>query len=645
MGLSIILGVSVWVIYAYGGRTLSTVLPQITNVATSNSTVVPFNSAEEFKNYLVTATAVSDGPRFITQNAISTGLAKNNEMMFGASDSIVDRASSTNVQVVGVDEPDMVKNDGASIFLSNNLDYSGDVMQKRIMPTVNKAVTTVITALPPEKISQASAIIDAGDLLLYKDTLIIFSEQAIIGYNISNPTSPTQAWEIKLSDQTIYQTARLYQDTLYVVTRTVVNSAQSCPFTPLTLDTTGVILECNTIYHPTVSTAADSIFTVVGVDPTTGTTNQKISFVGSPSNVVLYMSAKNLYLTYAMSTDIMTMMIDFLNTSGKGIVSDDVAAHLQQVNGYDISAEAKMMEFGQIVEKYQASLSKDDRLKLENELENRMKEYVGQHKRTLTSTMITQLALDTFVVTATGAVPGTLLNQFSMDEYQGNLRVATTIGGGRGGMMGNIVSSDQQTNDLYVLDATLHTIGQVQDLGNGERVYSARFVGKQGYVVTFKQTDPFFVFDLSNPTAPKKTGELKIPGYSSYLHPLSETMIVGIGKEGSNVKLSLFNVTDPANPTEQAHYDLQEYSSDLLETHHAFLQDEKHKVLFIPGSKGGYVFSYDNNTLTLKKAVSDVYAQRALYINDYLYIIGRNGITVLSETDWSEVGKLELQNS
>ena len=123
-------------------------------------------------------------------------------------------------------------------------------------------------------------------------------------------------------------------------------------------------------------------------------------------------------------------------------------------------------------------------------------------------------------------------------------------------------------------------------MGLTERVYSARFIQDKGYVVTFRQTDPFYVLDLSDPASPKLAGELKIPGYSSYLHPITKDKIIGIGKEGQNVKVSLFDASDPANPQEVSKYTLSEYWSDILNTHHAFLMDEKHGVFFLPGLFG-----------------------------------------------------------
>ena len=161
-------------------------------------------------------------------------------------------------------------------------------------------------------------------------------------------------------------------------------------------------------------------------------------------------------------------------------------------------------------------------------------------------------------------------------------------------------------------------------------------------MVTFKQTDPFYVLDLSRPNKPQLKGELKIPGYSSYLHPLTDTMILGVGMDNQRVKLSLFDVSDPTNPVETDKYSLDEYWTDVTNTHHAFLQDQKFKTFFIPGSKGGYVFGYAGGRLVLRSAISSSEAKRAVFINDYLYIIGDTEIVVINEITGDRAGRLSL---
>jgi len=292
-------------------------------------------------------------------------------------------------------------------------------------------------------------------------------------------------------------------------------------------------------------------------------------------------------------------------------------------------------------------LGADEQLKSKNETQNRMSDYYKKHKRDLEKTGIIKVDLDKLQIAASGAVPGHLLNNFAMDEYQNNLRVATTVGsqwGIFGGLGGN-----GTVNDVYVLDKNLKVSGSVKDLGETEQIYSVRFVGDKGYVVTFRQIDPFFVLDLSNSKNPVMAGELKIPGYSSYLHPLDATHILGIGIEGSKVKISLFDVSDKNNPIELDKYILDEYWSEVANNYHAFLLDKKHNIFFLPGSKGGYVFSYSdpvrsnqNYKLMLKKAISQNLVKRAIYINDYLYIIADDKITVLNESDWQKASELKL---
>lgn len=151
---------------------------------------------------------------------------------------------------------------------------------------------------------------------------------------------------------------------------------------------------------------------------------------------------------------------------------------------------------------------------------------------------------------ASGEVEGTVLNQYSLSEHEGFLRVATTTQGGGFG-------EDQQSGvHVFQRDgAELVEVGAVRGLGRGEQIQGVRFFGDQGYVVTFRQVDPLFVLDLSDPTNPQLTGELKVPGYSTYLHPLGDGRLVAIGMSGDDAgritgtQLSLFDVSDPASPT------------------------------------------------------------------------------------------------
>lgn len=398
-------------------------------------------------------------------------------------------------------------------------------------------------------------------------------------------------------------------------------------------------IRCTDIYHPSIDTPVDSTYTVLVLNTRTGKVETEVSFVGKASSSVIYMSENAIYVTYSLPGDFVKFFYNFLIEQADDVVDNETIEKIRKLIGYDISSGSKYNEMQIILENYYNSLDNDERLRVENELNNQLKDYYKKHNRELDKTGIVKISVDNLELVSIGDVPGAPLNQFSLDEYNNNLRIAVTIGQrwGRFGQLGESVS------DVYVLDNELQEKGSAKGMGEGERIYSVRFLQDKGYVVTFRETDPFYVLDLSNPNNPEIKGELKIPGYSSYLHPITKDKILGIGKENRNVKISLFDVENPSKPKEADKYELDEYWSDVLNTHHAFLLDDKHEIFFMPGGRGGYIFSYVNDELKLEKAVSDISAKRALYINDYLYVIGENEIVILDEADWEEVNSLDLE--
>ena len=187
---------------------------------------------------------------------------------------------------------------------------------------------------------------------------------------------------------------------------------------------------------------------------------------------------------------------------------------------------------------------------------------------------------------ASGEVPGQLLNQFSMSEYQGDLRVATTTNDWTGQAL-----PSSAVRVLRPEGNELVQIGEVDGLGKTEQIYAVRFFGTQGYVVTFRQTDPLYVIDLSDPTSPVVRGELKIPGYSAYLHPVGDGLLLGVGQDAGadgrvqGTQLSLFDVSDPANPQRLSTLPIGG-TSDAEWDHHAFLYWPEDGTIVLPVSPG-----------------------------------------------------------
>jgi hypothetical protein len=175
---------------------------------------------------------------------------------------------------------------------------------------------------------------------------------------------------------------------------------------------------------------------------------------------------------------------------------------------------------------------------------------------------------------ASGSVRGRLLDQFSMSEHDGHLRVATTEDGTWG--------PDAEDSESFVTtfaerDGALEQVGQVGGLGRGERIYAVRFLGDVGYVVTFREVDPLYTVDLADPANPRVTGELKIEGYSAYLHPIGDDLLIGVGQDATlegrttGTQISLFDVSDPAAPERLHHHAIADGSSEAEYDHHAFL--------------------------------------------------------------------------
>lgn len=309
------------------------------------------------------------------------------------------------------------------------------------------------------------------------------------------------------------------------------------------------------------------------------------------------------------------------------------------------------------------------------------------HYKDKTQIFYFRLHNGTFSYAARGEVPGHTLNQFSMDEYQGIVRIATTSG--QEWWRNQSLSS----NNLYTLDQELNILGRVENIAPGELIYSTRFMGTKAYMVTFRTVDPFFVIDVSDPQSPKILGKLKIPGYSNYLHPYDENNIIGFGKDTielknpygtqafyEGMKMALFDVSNVTAPVEKDREIIGDRGTDseLLSNHRALLFSREKNLLAFPvtvmeavddsdmklsyGSfafQGAYIYQVDNKGFTLKGRIShlnqddylkagdywggnDKSINRIIYIGDVLYTLSDSMIQAHQMENLKYLGSLSL---
>jgi uncharacterized secreted protein with C-terminal beta-propeller domain len=229
------------------------------------------------------------------------------------------------------------------------------------------------------------------------------------------------------------------------------------------------------------------------------------------------------------------------------------------------------------------------------------------------------------VLVASGKVPGTLVNQYALSEWDGHLRVATT-------------DAKTRTSAVRILDSKLAQVGVADGLGRNERIYSVRFIGPRAYVVTFRKTDPLYALDLTDPSHPRATGELKISGYSAHLQPVGENRLVGIGQETSEqgmitgTQVSLFDVADPANPRRLAQHVVPGASSEAEYDAHAVLWWPATGLLVLPLAPSGALALHVTGD-GLREAgrltpPAQTYAstRRALVIGDVLWTVTDTGL-------------------
>jgi len=421
----------------------------------------------------------------------------------------------------------------------------------------------------------------------------------------------------------------------------------------------------------------------------------------------MYVSQDNIYITYTKYINEESLMLEVVKEIVLPQLNEKKQAQIAKIEAVDhsiLNKQEKLAKIGLIIQSYIASLTNEEQDQLEETLEKAIKQKYKDISKELEKTVIHKIGInkENLEYKTFGEVTGQVLNQFSMSENNGYFRIATTKN--RQWSRFEDEGVRESYNNLYVLDENLKVVGAVEDLAEGERIYSVRFMQDRAYMVTFRQTDPLFVIDLKNPTNPRVLGKLKIPGFSNYLHPYDDNTLIGLGKDTKEnewggvttlgVKLSLFDVTDVSNPREIDTYIIGKSGTNsiALQDHKAFLFSKDKNLLVIPISKrndviileaptiecigagcimprppkrtyfrGAMVFKIDNNGFELKGEINhsndekdeiqyqygynyyDTTVKRSLYIDDVLYTLSNKYLKMNNLDDLELVKNLRLE--
>ena len=642
-----------------------------------------FNSADEIREYIKNKTALADengyGESWIaTDMAVAPSVAKSAAKGVAVPAAIGGSTdhSTTNVQVAGVDEPDFVKNDGRYIYVISGTTLaivdaypavSASIVSKTTIEDTPKDIfidgdRLVLFTVGMEEMDTMSAgnsAVPASQMKVmpyyYRSTTPVTHE---VFYDISNRAHPKV-----IKDYTIdgdYIDARLIGSSLYLVTREQIYTyTNDRIIVPQVREGTKTVLAPDVYYFD--NPEREYAFTTISSYDTrsTGEKEARTYLVGSGNT--LYVSENAMYITYQKYHNIVYPM-----RAGPAIapvVPIGIAEAVETASGTGSTAASSSAVSSPVNAGDFNQMSETEKQSVITDMKNTEQEAIRKQEIDQTTTAIHKIAISGGSITyiARGEVPGSLKDQFAMDEHDGNLRVATTS---------SVYTSRGQYeyNNVFVLDNGMKTIGSLTHIAEQEQIYATRFIGDRLYMVTYKRVDPFFVIDLATPTNPTILGKLKIPGFSDYLHPYDATHIIGVGKEtGTNdwggvstkgLKLALFDVSDVEHPTQIDKVEIGDAGTDsaALTDHKAFLFDKSKNLLVIPARVvkneaavtdkygttqpsiwyGAYVFGVTPETgFTLRGTVqhgtdnrsyywygsSQNEVKRSLYIGDILYTL------------------------
>jgi inhibitor of cysteine peptidase len=591
--------------------------------------------------------------------------------------------SETNNQVAGVDEADMIKTDGNYIYT-----ITGDTL-------------FIVKAYPGEDAKIVSTIKMEGNypqsLFVKGNYLAVFGEFSNLDYfkkidfiprggmtffniyDISDKESPELKKEYKFEGR--YFNARMKDSYVYFVVASSPFYRPDMP-TPIMFDgSVQKLMPVTDVYYYDIQYRNPELVTIHSINlanPTEKVISKSVAVEGSEN---IYMSDSNIFITstewineYDLRNDIYKEMLkNKLTKTDKEMIEKIKATDDAVLSQYE--KDSKIL---QVYYTYMNYMSSNERSDFEVEADNLLAKKLEEFKH-LEYTVINKISVNNgkIEITDNGKVPGRIINQFSLDENNNVLRIATTISArwfynAKGGSQ-----NTQSTNNIYALDSKMKIIGELEGLAEGEQIYSTRFIGSRLYMVTFRQVDPFFVIDLSDPTDIKELGKLKIPGFSRYLHPYDDNTIIGIGQEASDLgrttglKISLFDVTNVEKPKEIAKFvtDEKYAQSNVLYEHKAFLFSKDKELLVIPaysyeydyrtgiqskGYNGAFVFKITKSEIKLRGLIDhskdntdgmyyyQPMVERSLWINDLLYTKSPNLLRINEIGDLSSVKNISL---
>jgi uncharacterized secreted protein with C-terminal beta-propeller domain len=499
--------------------------------------------------------------------------------------------STTNNQIMGVDEADIVKNDGSYIYtLSQNRIVIVQAFPAEISKVVSEIEMDENDNIQEFFISNNELIVFVNSysesLRVSQDTLTPYphyeDQTKVLIYSIKSREEPTLIKSYALTGS--YHDSRMIGDQVYFISQEYMNS-YSGPIFPILYKDGLRITEPDIFYF---NFKADSSYYSIGSLDLNNLDSYNVESYLLETGASLFMSENNMYISYRKQFDqdyveqFSENVLPLIENSQKGIFEKHITK--KDKDGIAIT-----------LEEYLHTLDEDPLEDFMKKYQRNLEEYNDKIQAETRKTVIHKLSLgdDGLLYYETkGEIEGHLLNQFSLDEKDGNLRVATTTSFWIRG------EGSTSYNNVFVLDDNLEQIGSIEKLAEDERIYSTRFLGDRLYMVTFKQVDPLFVIDLSEPEQPRVLGELKIPGFSSYLHPYGDNFLIGVGKETKEnewggfetigLKLSLFDVSDVTNPKEVDKYIFEGKWSDseVLYDHKAFLFDPSKRLLVLPVREG-----------------------------------------------------------